>query len=573
MKTPSLSFVLTASLIFYGLWTSVSGQTQDVSVERGRQLYEKFCATCHGVDGKGEGSAAVYLLPKPRDFTSGVFKFQSTPSGSLPRDEDLLRTLENGMPGTAMPAWDRLTEQAQKNLVVFLKTFSEKFVENKPEDPISIGNEPEATADRIRKGKTIFALSGCWMCHGTTGAGDGPSSKNMVDDLGRPIPPYNFTRAAAFKGGSTPRDIYRTFSTGIGGTPMPAYGEDALAVGRESFGNLSNLQGSYSSVEISEFKKYLKEWPKQSALDKMSVEERKKLADERRWSLVYYVLSLSKSGKSPISYTTLNHELVSSFVPDVAAVADPFSMNWNNVKEVELALISLWQRDTPIDRVSVKVVSDGKEIALRLEWEDPTKDDGALHDSKFGDAAAVQFPMDITSDPFFGMGDTSFAVNIWQWKSWWETDRVGFSGINSAFPKNAADLYLFDIAGRSTAEYFVSKDSAKNLSMTWNAGWGSGNILSVQSDKPSVEDLNARGFGTLTTQGTAGQNVRGRGTWKNGKWTVVFTRTLASDEPNDVVMKTDQKIPVALAIWDGSLADRNGQKMVTNWYKLTISSK
>ncbi|MEK7748815.1 MAG: c-type cytochrome, partial [Bacteroidota bacterium] len=118
---------------------------------------------------------------------------------------------------------------------------------------MEIEKEPQSTPEMLRNGKAVFALAGCWMCHGKNGAGDGPSSKNMTDDLGRPTPPYNFTRAGAFKGGGTPQDIYRTFSTGIGGTPMPGYGEDALAVGRESFGDLTNLEGYYTSNEIREF--------------------------------------------------------------------------------------------------------------------------------------------------------------------------------------------------------------------------------------------------------------------------------------------------------------------------------
>lgn len=573
MKVQTLVLLLATGAAIVGFSLDSSDLNQTASSERGKILYEKYCSTCHGLDGKGEGTAAIYLYPKPRDFTRGLFKFQSTPSGSLPTDEDVLRTLQRGMPGTSMPAWDRLADQDRRDLVAFIKGFSEKFTTDKPPQPLAVEQEPPVTSEMIRKGKTIFALARCWMCHGKSGAGDGPSSKDLVDDLGRPITPYNFTRARAYKGGDSPQDIYRTFSTGVGGTPMPAYGEDALALGRESFGDLSDLRGSFYSAEIQEFKSSLKEWPTQAALDNMSVDERKKLADDRRWSLAYYVLSLSKSGKSSLSYTTTDHALVSTLVNDVSAFSDPSGNRWSEVKDVELALISLWQRDTPTDRVSVKVVSDRKSIAFRLEWEDATKDDGALHVSKFGDAVAAQFPMDIASDPFFGMGDTSFSVNIWQWKSWWEKDLTEYAGVNAAFPKNASDFYPFDVAGRPAVEYFVSKDSAKSLSMPWNAGWGSGNLLSAQSRKSPVEDLNARGFGTLASQGAGGQNVHGKGTWKDGKWTVVLTRTLATQESNDVALNSGGTTPVAFAVWDGSLEDRNGQKMVTNWYKLTITSK
>lgn len=550
-----------------------SSQDSSGSAENRKTLYLKYCSTCHGVDGTGEGTATVYLFPKPRDFTKGTFKFQSTPSGSLPTDGDLERTIRNGMPGSAMPAWDGLSAEERKDLIAYVKTFSERFRTDKPPDPLAIEKEPQSTPGMVRNGKAVFALAGCWMCHGKNGAGDGPSSNNMTDDLGRPIPPYNFTRAGAFKGGGTPQDIYRTFSTGIGGTPMPGYGDDALAVGRESFGDLTNLEGYYSSDEVREFKEFIAQWPKEEHLSRMTLGERKQLADDRRWSLVYYVLSLSRSGKAQISYTTTDHMLTSATIDDVSKFGDPFSQRWNAVRGEELSLIALWQRDTPTDRVNVKSVTDGKSIAFRLEWEDGTQDDQALHDAQFGDAAAIQFPLDPSSQPFFGMGDTNFAVNIWQWKSLWEADSKKYAGVNSAFPRNATDFYLFDVSGGSRMEYLVSKDSAKMISIPWNAGWASANSLSAQSRASLVEDLNAKGFGTLTSQGPTGQNVAGRGTWNQGRWSIVFVRTLMSKEKDDVNLGIGMSIPVSLAVWDGSLHDRNGQKMVTNWYTLTIGPK
>lgn len=542
-------------------------------VDRGKELYEKSCASCHGMDGKGEGIAAVYLFPKPRDFTRGIFKFQSTPAGSLPTDEDILRTIEKGMPGSAMPAWDQLSVQDRNDLVAYVKTFSERFTTETPEGEVAIGAAPPRTSQMIHDGKMVYALMSCWSCHGKTGAGDGPSAKDLKDDLERPIRSYNFTRAGAFKGGGTPRDIYRTFSTGIGGTPMPGYGEDAMTLTKESFTDLENLEGQYSPTEIHQTKRFVDQLPTESQLTQMSDAERKALSDTRRWSLVYYTLSLAQPGKTQISYTTVDHPLVSVPVDNIAQFSDPASVRWNDINDVELALISLWQRDTPTDRVHVKSVVDKTSIAFRLEWEDSTKDDGALYNAAFGDASAIQFPLDPRSEPFFAMGDTDFVTNIWHWKSWWERDVQAYAGVASAFPRSTTDGYLFDVSGGAIAELFMPKDSVRNVSLLWNAGWASGNLLSEQKRTTSVEDLNAKGFGTLTSQSLKEQNVKGKGVWNNAKWNVVFVRTLNSSDKNDVVLKTGMLIPVAVAIWDGSLGDRNGQKMVTNWYRLTIGTK
>jgi hypothetical protein len=81
-------------------------------------VYETACAWCHGADGRGDGPAgaaalAAYGAPRPRDFTRGRFKLRSTPSGVLPTDADLLRTIERGIPGI-MPSFQGLSDDARR---------------------------------------------------------------------------------------------------------------------------------------------------------------------------------------------------------------------------------------------------------------------------------------------------------------------------------------------------------------------------------------------------------------------------------------------------------------------------
>src|SRR5881396_3723395 len=71
----------------------------------GKAVYESRCAPCHGADGKGAGVGTAVLTPRPRNFTSGKFKFRTTESGSIPTDADLERAITNGLGGTAMPGW------------------------------------------------------------------------------------------------------------------------------------------------------------------------------------------------------------------------------------------------------------------------------------------------------------------------------------------------------------------------------------------------------------------------------------------------------------------------------------
>ena len=91
---------------------------------RGREIYEKKCAACHGFDGKGEGEAAYLLYPKPRDFVRAYYRMVSTWEG-FPTDEDLYFTISRGIPGSAMPAWAHLSEEDRWALVYYVKSFAE----------------------------------------------------------------------------------------------------------------------------------------------------------------------------------------------------------------------------------------------------------------------------------------------------------------------------------------------------------------------------------------------------------------------------------------------------------------
>lgn len=74
-------------------------------LDKGRRLYVLHCVHCHGYYGAGDGPTANFLLPKPRDFRMGEFKFTSTKQDTKPSFDDLKRTIAQGIPGTMMPAF------------------------------------------------------------------------------------------------------------------------------------------------------------------------------------------------------------------------------------------------------------------------------------------------------------------------------------------------------------------------------------------------------------------------------------------------------------------------------------
>lgn len=196
----------------------------DANRELGKEVFTAHCVGCHGERGDGTGAAATFLSPLPRDFTAGVFKFRTTPSGTLPTDGDLVRTITRGVRGTAMPTWHEVTEKERLAVVTYLKTLSKRWNDDAPEAPLVIPPPPRATPPLLADGKVLYERAKCAECHGEHGKGDGPSAATLKDDFDRPIRPADFTRGE-FKGGSSVTDVYRTMSTGLDGTPMPSFAD------------------------------------------------------------------------------------------------------------------------------------------------------------------------------------------------------------------------------------------------------------------------------------------------------------------------------------------------------------
>jgi len=202
---------------------NLTGHSKDAASD-----YRRYCAGCHGELGDGQGENTVWLDPKPRDFTMATFKCRSTPTGTLPTDEDLFNTIGRGLTNSNMPIWNTFTRQQRADLVAYIKTFSPRWEKEKPGDPIKIPAEPAVTMESISHGKYLFTKLECWKCHGPQGKGDGPSAATLTDSKDNPIRPYNFAAGkddSRFKCGSTNEDIYKIFITGVDGTPMPSFGD------------------------------------------------------------------------------------------------------------------------------------------------------------------------------------------------------------------------------------------------------------------------------------------------------------------------------------------------------------
>lgn len=211
-------------------------------LELGQEAYGTYCVGCHGEKGDGKGPAERFLNPKPRDFRKGRVKFASVESGQVPTDEDYVRIINEGLSGTAMPAFPLLPAREKEALVAYLKTFrNEKDV---PGQPVAVPKDPWSggSAAAIEEGqKTYHQLVKCWMCHPTYATGkelstwagkpEGPPPPlrpNPYDSLAKESEWGSDIRAPDFlvdriKTGTDVASLVRVIGAGIGGTAMPAW--------------------------------------------------------------------------------------------------------------------------------------------------------------------------------------------------------------------------------------------------------------------------------------------------------------------------------------------------------------
>lgn len=270
---------------------------------------------------------------------------------------------------------------------------------------------------------------------------------------------------------------------------------------------------------------------------------------EQRWALVHYVQSLRRKDVeindilAPADGVVRARRLSQSLPTDPA---DPF---WETLDPVRVPLSPLWPETNSIPAVAVSAVHDGTRVAILCTWRDPIANGAPVRVQDFQDAVALQFST-TGRTPFIGMGDKDNPVNVWQWKAGWQQERGELRpDVNTVYASMHADLYFQTDALYRTAE-------------------AAGNLLARSEHASPVEDGNARGFGTFTSQPLPGQNVAGRGIWRDSHWSVVFVRDFKSPDADDVQFVAGQPVTVAFAVWDGENRDRNGRKVVSNWLKL-----
>ncbi len=267
---------------------------------------------------------------------------------------------------------------------------------------------------------------------------------------------------------------------------------------------------------------------------------------DNAWHLVRFVLELSTAEQRNAALMTTGtiRALRVKRLPEADEA-------WKDIPATRVTLMPLWWRNERVDEAEARAVHDGKRLAVRLRWRDAGADDAVLGQTAFTDGVALQFSEE-TDPPLFAMGTPDSHVSIWYWRAAWERDQADgppqLTASHPAMPKHAYPGHP-DLPGYAT-------------------GIVAGNPVSGTNHVSSVEDLRAKGFGTLTSQQPGRRSVRGKGVWDNGWWTVTFVREMKARDEGDV--RLDRGVRMSAAIWDGAAGDRNGQKSVSIWHDLVI---
>lgn len=511
--------------------------------ERGKELFARHCAACHGERGDGQGIAAPLLFPKPRNLRAGRFRLVST-DNSVPTREDLHAVLVRGMPGSSMPPWQHLPQEdrealvdevqrlrhegAREQYVTMLReedglTDEELAAEEVQEDikqyvadvttPGRSTEVPQigpATPEAISHGREVYARFACIQCHGETGRGDGAAP--MVDDEGMPTAPRDFTRGI-FKGNHDEASLYRRIAYGMPGTPMPG-----------------------SST----------------------------MTPEQMVDLVHYIRSLSTEEQR--QRAILNRAvLVARLVDSIPESTNEES--WASIEPVSLRMTPLWWRNDADPDLTVQAMHDGRDIAVRLSWKDDTADRHAAQSDAFTDAVAIQV-YEGKSEPFLGMGDRANPVDVWFWNAALESGPEAFDRLH---PNAVVAVFPFSEVGVTSVE--LDRPGARiadqpDISLPARAV---SNQIVPRADGTSASTLQVGGVGSVTFRAPRSQIVRAYGTWQDGRWTVVMRRPLSVSSSNDgISLGRGKRASAAFAVWDGSHRDRDGQKLITIWQDLEL---
>lgn len=477
-------------------------------LSRGATLYAQHCSVCHGPDGGGDGQGSPILFPPARNFASGRFRLVSTDNG-VPSDDDFMRVLRRGMPGSAMPSFAWMEDEDLHHLASHVRVLATEGIATRLQGAsaafgttrgaiearrdarermtpgevfapiVSVQSAPAVLA----RGRELYAED-CAACHGADGSGQDERPTHSEDGSVRWA--RDFT-AGILKGGAGAQELTWRVQAGMPGSAMPAFAYE----------------------------------PSDTA------------------ALVAYVRSLIAEGME--ERFVLNRSTVrAGRVPEIPR--DPGATEWFRADETRVVLAPTWWRDDSIFECMVSALHDGEHVALRMRWVDPTRDVSQNPD-KLGDGAALQLSSAF-GPPLFGMGSREHPTNLWHWRA---KDWRGEPGV----------LDLIESGRHSSPPSGAVSDAPLY-------------VPSARPQRDSAESIEGRGPDVVGERSEHVFSVDVSSAWRDGVWEAVFVRSLRPRVTRELELSPGQSIQVACAIWNGSAENHGGRKSISIWQRLEL---
>jgi len=514
IKRLIMSFLAMAMIVIPG--TALAAMPDPIKkdlLEKGKKVYFKRCVWCHGVEGGGDGPSADRLFTRPRNFIQGTFKIRTTDSGELPMESDLIKTVKNGLQGSAMPAWGEfLSEDEIVAVVNFVKTlvqdrdFDDTEDEEVNDQMAELGPNPYGTTGpyhlgipqaEIDAGKELFIKNKCMECHGGEGRGDG--NPTMKDDWGFPIVAADWTQCWNFRGARrdpfNPFVVARTISTGLNGTPMPNFREQMTGEQRWQVAAFVNSLCPRKKIDPLT-NKPVPDFLIQSVYTEGPVVPK---IDDPSWA----------SPDTDHRIVPLAEELLDNPLKHYIAMAGQITRGKRNFdpKTDNLWVSSRWSAEEQAVYYLV-------EYHVRFMSDDP----------EYPDAVAIQWPAKLqdlfgAEKPYFIFGDSKKPVDVWK-------------------------------------ASFMAKDYSAT-----NAPNDKGYQLDV-----SVQETVGNGFDAIADKESESKVEVVDSIYHQGRVKVMFKRSLTTEGENDVQIPVKQFIPVAFMQWAGRDKEHDEHMAISTWY-------
>jgi hypothetical protein len=235
-------------------------------------------------------------------------------------------------------------------------------------------------------------------------------------------------------------------------------------------------------------------------------------------------------------------------------VEDVASDGWRKAPPILVALqpqrlVTPTLEQGDIDRLTVRALHNGRELAFLLEWNDAHPDDTEGIGS-FADSVAVQIPSaESPTPPSIMMGGAGQPVHVLQWRASWQRDLAGRVGVDETHPNVIRDVGPEELLGAEAARPYAAARAV-------------GNPLAAAERTTSVEELVAEGFGSLTP--LEAQRARGSGAHADGRWRVAIGLPLDRGDTG-AALAPGSAWPAAFAVWLGGRGNRGGRKHFSDW--------